>query len=808
MSFQIIRNHLSPAEGEIVVRTYHCTTISPVFALIGLKIDGYLTVTNKRLVYFSEGSSLFGVAGSSKHYDEVPLADVANISLSRGTRFSFLRLLGGLLFGQIPAVIVTSLLLLALSASGGGNPYMIRLCVFLQLFAAGLLVLSSLSISRESVVRFMLAASGLLLVASLPALALASGRGLPPLSPIYKQAMLILSVPLLGYWLWCLYWFIRREYLIMAIKSKTNWPPSIRIEGVSWWGRINVAADVAKGMAPAVDAESMFKELGAMLTDIQTLGDHGIKKWEQPETDPAARLPMQNPKLFEYRKESLRYALVGMAVIALFVGVESIWYARGEKRMLATQMRSELARMRNAVQTDPSIQTWTPKLLASAEQEATAGETAFGANKFTDAMAHWKIAINTYTAIPSDAAALQKASALQSQYKKTSGSVYLQETASERLKSGYLMKAFSDLIDQHPSPNKPWKVARQSAAEARGFNEQDEWYRMGPAWADAESSLPQATRLMHADIWVKLAENEIKKDNATGAIASAENALKEMPAYPEAMQRRKLAMNMTQYAQWLQSETEEGTASPASPAEYTRAFDQFGGQGWATIKELVENGRVLANQGDWDQSNEAWENVLRKMPSVILDVRMGRAEVEARRGNWATVATLADKVLQDHPEHVRAGELKTKADAILVARHMELAYQQAMSAALNREVTENQIKVGDMTDFIAHMDRYGQEEWTQVKEAINKAETFSQNEQGAESLSEWSKAYAQFPSAVQRMRAEIWMEQADLAAKSNNWGNALIYAQRALNEKPDLVRAKQLRDEADSIEKKSLEQKK
>jgi len=90
--------------------------------------------------------------------------------------------------------------------------------------------------------------------------------------------------------------------------------------------------------------------------------------------------------------------------------------------------------------------------------------------------------------------------------------------------------------------------------------------------------------------------------------------------------------------------------------------------------------------------------------------------------------------------------------------------------------------------------------------AIGKAEAFGQNEQGAESLSEWSKAAAQFPLAVQRMRAEIWMEQADLAAKSNNWGKALIYAEHALKEKPDLARARQLRDQADSIEEKRLKQ--
>ena len=181
MKFKLIGDHLSPAEGEIVVRSYHCTSLSPVFGLIGLKIDGYLTVTNKRVVYFALGSSGYGVAGTSKLYNEVPIADVANLSLSKGTRFSFLRLLCGLVFGHIPAAMVTLVLSGAMSvlkqAAGGGNSYLLRVAVFLQLTAAILLVLRSLSISRESIVRLMLAASGFSLVLSIPAFALAQ-RGI------------------------------------------------------------------------------------------------------------------------------------------------------------------------------------------------------------------------------------------------------------------------------------------------------------------------------------------------------------------------------------------------------------------------------------------------------------------------------------------------------------------------------------------------------------------------------------------------------------------------------------------------------
>ena len=283
MSFKLIGNHLAPSDGEVVVRTYHCTYLSPIFALIGLKTDGYLTVTNKRVVYFAEGSSAFGVAGHSKLYKEVSIADVSNLSLGKGTRFSFLRLLFGIVFGQIAGVIaafmLSGVMLMLKGATGGGSPYSLRFGVFLQLVAAVILVARSVSISRESIVRVMLAASGLSLVLSVPALGLSDWGALMSVPLIYLAGIAILGIPMAGYWLWCLYWFIRREYLTIAIASKTGLATPIRIAGMSWWGRINIAADLASGMAAAVDADIMFKELGAIVTDIQTLGDHGVEKW-------------------------------------------------------------------------------------------------------------------------------------------------------------------------------------------------------------------------------------------------------------------------------------------------------------------------------------------------------------------------------------------------------------------------------------------------------------------------------------------------------------------------------------------------
>ena len=592
----------------------------------------------------------------------------------------------------------------------------------------------------------------------------------------------------------------------MAIRSKTNWPPSIQIAGVSWWGRINVAADLAYGMAPAIDADAMFKELGAMVTDIQTLGDHGIQKWLQIERNSIAKAANTSQAVTPNRIISMRYAMAAIVLIGLFVSSESIWYANGAKKMLAVQMRQELANARNSVEKDTSVKVWVPKLLVSAEQEAVAGETAFQGTRFTDAIAHWKVAINAFANIPNVALAMKNASQLQSQYKTNMNTVYLQEAVSERLNPASMMSAFTTLIGQHPTPNQPWQAVKQSATEARGLDVLEAWTQVENAWGNAASGLPQAYRLMHADILVKQAENEIKNNNANAAIGYTKNAIIMVPGYSPALQRKELAENMAKYDEYLRLLVAENDGGPTKSDTLTEGEEMPGNNEWIAVRANVGNARDFAQKNEWDKSNDEWKNALNKMPGVILIMRLDMMETAARRGNWKTVSTLASKIMVDNPDHLRANQLKKKVDGILSARSAELAYQKTMSDVLRREVESDYIKTGDMTDFIAHMDKYGQEEWAQVKDSVNKAEAFGLNEQGIESSNEWSKAYTLFPSAVHRVRAEIWMEQADLAVKSNNWTKVLIYAENALREKPDHVRAKQLRDQADLIEKKRLMQ--
>jgi hypothetical protein len=44
---------------------------------------------------------------------------------------------------------------------------------------------------------------------------------------------------------------------------------------------LTISAGRSLNAEPAKDAEQMLKELGAVILDIQTMGDYGIEKWTQ-----------------------------------------------------------------------------------------------------------------------------------------------------------------------------------------------------------------------------------------------------------------------------------------------------------------------------------------------------------------------------------------------------------------------------------------------------------------------------------------------------------------------------------------------
>ena len=100
------------------------------------------------------------------------------------------------------------------------------------------------------------------------------GQNLPTLA----FALLLLVY----FWIFMVY-FGRRRTFSLIIASKTAKGSGIFIPGDAFslvWGRDDTALQ-SLSARPAKDAESIVKELGAMVLDIQTLGDLGISKWKK-----------------------------------------------------------------------------------------------------------------------------------------------------------------------------------------------------------------------------------------------------------------------------------------------------------------------------------------------------------------------------------------------------------------------------------------------------------------------------------------------------------------------------------------------
>lgn len=800
MSFELIEKNLAPAEGEVTVRTYHCTTLSPVFSAIGMKTNGHMTVTNKRLVYFASGSSLFGAEGKSAIYSEVPITDVTSLSFAKGTRFSFLRFIIGLVVGLI-AFVATGLLanILALKSaqlSGLDGPYLSRLVVLTSFIVSTAIILLSWRIPRDSIRRVALSACAIAAPVSLAVTPSAMQRIIFELPTVYARIGVLLAVALAAYLLWCLYWFIRRQYLAVTVYSKGSQNTPISIVGVSWWGRINVMAGLASRMAPAVDADAMFRELGAIVADIKALGDNGIAKWRvaSPVVD----------STHESRANAARFLLLSRCAAGLvimltaFVGVESWLYAAHIKSTAATRLRADVAAAKSKAKNESSAHTLAPVLWSLAEEEESRGREAFEMGNLDDAMAIWRSARDKYVAIVPVAADIKRASTMEGRHLSIMSAKVLDEVLRFRLKPVSVMTDFVRVMDG--STNDLWLVVKGSVEKAALFEDSGKWEQAGMAWDLAGARLPGAMRQMRANEWVGKAEMAMRNDNTESAWTYAESALQEVPLLKTAAEIKNLISNRNQFNRALAAEIEEGNVMAVDLPSLNERLKHHGGAEWQKILEHIEGAKVAASEGNWGQSGEEWRAALNTLPGVIAAMRMDRAESEARRGNWDRVGQIAETVLSRQPDHKRAQELSKKAGLAESVLAAENRYYGVLSDAMHREVRDGRVKAGGVAEFEEIMDEYGMEEWKAVKQAVNDAKERLAEEQGSESLAAWSKAGSLLLPAVKRMRCEVLLSRAEAEARTNNWSAVLILAEKALKEKPGSTRAEELRDRADSEE--------
>jgi len=276
MIFQLCEN------DEQIVRTYECTRLRQLFYPVTI---GYLTITNKRVVFHSRGKSFMG---KSVLINEMPLEDTAGVR-------AYLEIsINWLIF-----VIFCALLFVVTGFIYSHIPVLVNWIfgIILLLPFTGIWILNSNLLSdqtRDEVYKYInerfqnkIQAADLfpILVPSMRILFFIGtalvGWGIAFSTFFLKIApfnyLLILA---LYFWIY-LSTFGQQRTFSLTIGSKTMKGSGIYIPGSTFLTlltRDNTAPNTL-GAGAAKDAEKVTQEIGAVLMDIRQLGDLGIQKW-------------------------------------------------------------------------------------------------------------------------------------------------------------------------------------------------------------------------------------------------------------------------------------------------------------------------------------------------------------------------------------------------------------------------------------------------------------------------------------------------------------------------------------------------
>ncbi len=105
------------SQGEFRVRTYHCAILGGLLMrVLGANGDGYLTITNKRVIYYGKGDSLLG---TSANLSELPIESAGAVSVYQGHGYPVVK------------IVVTAIVMLGLFYLNGLLGFLVLLYLLL-----------------------------------------------------------------------------------------------------------------------------------------------------------------------------------------------------------------------------------------------------------------------------------------------------------------------------------------------------------------------------------------------------------------------------------------------------------------------------------------------------------------------------------------------------------------------------------------------------------------------------------------------------------------------------------------------------
>lgn len=255
-NMNIVPDCIKANEGEIPVKQYNLAVMRTRLAL--KRAEGRLQVTNKRLVFRATGRS---ISGRTTLQNEFAIDEIAGIQTNRDFRFSILDFLFGLIVMLVSGGIIFSILMrIAMESRTFG---LILGCIcglaglfpFFYVYKRFLLKLLPLG-----------GAVGAFLLTTIASQ-----------SSLFFRVLLVISVliALAG-----LFIFSFKPNLVITIKTKGALP-AIDVQRNNRMPFFGAGNSGFAEVLPTPETESAIREVSAIISDVQKLGDFGIEKWKK-----------------------------------------------------------------------------------------------------------------------------------------------------------------------------------------------------------------------------------------------------------------------------------------------------------------------------------------------------------------------------------------------------------------------------------------------------------------------------------------------------------------------------------------------
>lgn len=261
---KIIPDNIVPNESEIPIRQYNLCTLRSRFKL--MKAEGRLQLTNKRILFRAKGTSPVG--GTTLQY-EFAIDEIAGFQILRNFRFSIIDLL-------VAAGLAT---LVGGCANAMGVAFCEKMKTLGMILCCMLGILTAVpafTVQKHYLAKCMILGAGVGFLVAIFRVSASEGLA----NSFTTLLVFIIALLLMVY----VFVFSFKPNLEFHVRTKSGEAviPVRRVEKSNHLFSNEVVEQYTgyNEVLPTDETEKAIREIGAMINDIQKLGDYGIAKWK------------------------------------------------------------------------------------------------------------------------------------------------------------------------------------------------------------------------------------------------------------------------------------------------------------------------------------------------------------------------------------------------------------------------------------------------------------------------------------------------------------------------------------------------